>query len=108
MLALSESAVALPLGRLIYYSASAGAASALAGRRIECRFRRGGERCKPAGRQHSQTLKKLLLEYRLEPWLRPYVPLIYIDGELAAVAGLWVCEDFVDTLAPVQLQWCLS
>lgn len=107
-LTLGESAVALPLGQLIYCSASAGAASALAGRRIECRFRRGGERCKPAGRQHSQTLKKLLLEYRLEPWLRPYVPLIYIDGELAAVAGLWVCEDFVDTLAPVQLQWCLS
>lgn len=106
-LLLSDTGVDLPLGELLFSSASTAALNSLAGRCIEWRLRAGGERCKPAGRQHSQTLKKLLLEYRLEPWLRPYAPLIYIDGELAAVAGLWVCQDFVDALAPVQLQWRL-
>lgn len=107
-LLLSECAQPLPLGELLFATDSQGAAAVLAGRSVEWCFRQGGERCRPAGRGHSQTLKKLLLEYRLEPWLRPYVPLIYIDGELAAVAGLWVCEDFVDILAPVQLQWRLQ
>ena len=26
------------------------------------------------------------------PWLREHIPLIYVDGELAAVAGMWVGE----------------
>lgn len=54
----------------------------------------GGERCKPAGRSASTTLKKLFQEYDLEPWLRDWVPLIYIDNTLAAVGDLWVCEGF--------------
>ncbi len=62
--------------------------------RVEVRWRCGGERCRPEGRLHSQTLKKLLQEYGLEPWLRDRVPLVYIDGELAAVADLWVCAAF--------------
>jgi tRNA(Ile)-lysidine synthase len=107
-LLLSECARPLPLGELLFTTGSQSAASVLAKHSVEWRFRQGSERCRPAGRGHSQTLKKLLLEYRLEPWLRPYVPLIYIDGELAAVAGLWVCQDFVDILAPMQLQWCLQ
>ncbi|MEJ2418130.1 MAG: tRNA lysidine(34) synthetase TilS [Exilibacterium sp.] len=75
--------------------------------RVEVRWRCGGERCRPEGRLHSQTLKKLLQEYGLEPWLRDRVPLVYIDGELAAVADLWVCAAFA--AAPgepgVHLQW---
>lgn len=57
-------------------------------------FRRGGERCKPAGRRHSQTLKRLLQEYQVAPWLRESLPLIYSAGELVAVGDLWVCEGF--------------
>jgi tRNA(Ile)-lysidine synthase len=57
-------------------------------------FRRGGERCKPAGRRHSQTLKRLLQEYQVEPWLRESLPLIYSGDELVAVGDLWVCEGF--------------
>lgn len=60
----------------------------------EIRFRRGGERCRPAGRAHSQSLKKLLQEAGVPPWQRDRIPLIYIDGELAAVAGLWICHPF--------------
>lgn len=56
------------------------------------KFRRGGERCCPKERSHSQTLKKLLQEYALEPWLRGRVPLIYAGSELVAVAGLFACK----------------
>ncbi len=61
---------------------------------LNIRFRRGGERCKPAGRRHSQTLKRLLQEYQVAPWLRESLPLIYSAGELVAVGDLWVCEGF--------------
>ena len=58
------------------------------------RFRTGGERCTPLGRSHSKTLKKLLQERSVPPWLRDRMPLIYQDGELAAVADLWVCRGY--------------
>ena len=62
---------------------------------VDIRFRQGGERCKPAGRGHSNSLKKLLLEYELAPWLRDRVPLFYVDEQLIAVGDLWVCEDWL-------------
>ncbi|MFA5631534.1 MAG: tRNA lysidine(34) synthetase TilS [Porticoccaceae bacterium] len=62
--------------------------------RLEVRFREGGERCQPAARSASAPLKKILQEYALEPWLRERLPLIYIDGELAAAGDLFVCTGF--------------
>ena len=62
---------------------------------VRIAYRNGGERCKPAGRAHSQTLKKLLQEYELEPWLRDSVPLVYSGDELVAVGDLWICAGFV-------------
>lgn len=59
---------------------------------VEIRFRQGGERCKPRGRSHSQSLKKLLQEYAVPPWLRDRIPLLYLDGQLLAVGEYWVCE----------------
>ncbi len=58
------------------------------------KYRRGGERCRPLGRQYSQSLKKLLQEYGVEPWQRDSVPLLYINDQLAAVGDYWVCADF--------------
>lgn len=62
---------------------------------VQIRYRMGGERCKPTGRQHSQTLKKLLQEYQLEPWLRDSVPLVYSGEHLVAVGDLWICDGYV-------------
>lgn len=62
---------------------------------LQIRYRQGGERCKPAGRQHSQTLKKLLQDIGLEPWLRDQVPLVYSGDQLVAVGDLWVCEGYI-------------
>jgi tRNA(Ile)-lysidine synthase len=59
------------------------------------RFRQGGERCLLPGRVHSQSLKKLLQDLGLPPWLRERLPLLYLDGQLAAVGDLWVCQPFL-------------
>ena len=55
-------------------------------------FRQGGERARPLERQHSQTLKKLMQEYGLEPWLRDRVPLIFEGERLLAVGDLFLCD----------------
>lgn len=55
-------------------------------------FRQGGERARPLERQHSQTLKKLMQEYGLEPWLRDRVPLIFEGDRLLAVGDLFLCD----------------
>jgi len=76
---------------------------------FEIRWREGGERCQPQDRAHSQTLKKLLQEYGLEPWLRDRVPLIYNNDMLVAVGDLWVCKGFVaEPSEPgIQIRWQL-
>lgn len=58
------------------------------------KFRQGGERSHPQERSHSNTLKKCLQEFGLEPWWRDYVPLIYYGSELVAVADLWIQKDW--------------
>ena len=54
--------------------------------------RQGGERCQPAGRRHSNSLKKLLQEFNLEPWWRDRIPLLYRGESIVAVGDLWICE----------------
>lgn len=80
----------------------------LAGFRVDeplvIRLRQGGERCRPVGRDCSQSLKKLLQEYRVPPWWRDRLPLIYSGDHLVAVADLWVCEGFQSDQG-YQLDW---
>ena len=54
----------------------------------------GGERCKPFGRNKSQKIKNLFQEFEVPDWKRDYIPIIYINDEIAAVGDLWVCEEF--------------
>jgi len=62
--------------------------------RVRVAWRQGGEYCRPAGRGHHHRLKKLFQEQGVPPWERSRIPLIYIEDQLAAVAGMWVCEPF--------------
>jgi tRNA(Ile)-lysidine synthase len=64
--------------------------------RVEVRARRGGERLRPAGRDGSRSVKRLLQQARVAPWLRAAYPLIYVDQRLAAVPGIAVDVDFAD------------
>lgn len=79
-------------------------------------FRQGGERAHPSFRHRSQTLKKVLQEQSVEPWLRACVPLIADPQGLAAVADFWVeksawCENPEEGCSVVwqyQSDWYLS
>jgi tRNA(Ile)-lysidine synthase len=79
----------------------------LMSRPVTVRFRRGGERCRPAGRDHTHELRKLLQESAVPPWLRERVPLIYVGDELAAVGDLFICEGFQADAgeAGVEIEW---
>lgn len=74
------------------------------------RYRQGGERCKPCDRDHSNSLKKLLQERAIPPWLRDRVPLLYVGDTLVAVANLWVCEGWnaVSGEAGLEVTWQLN
>ncbi len=62
------------------------------GKRIEIRFREGGERFFYRG-QHKQ-LKKLFQDWGVPPWLRDCWPLVYVDEQLAVIPDYAVSDDF--------------
>ncbi len=68
-----------------------GLARARIGSELTVRWRRGGEKCRLPGRQHRHSLKKLLQEHCVPPWIRDRIPLLYSDGELCAAVGLFYC-----------------
>ena len=84
----------LPNGELrAIESAQGKMALRVRGMRCEVGFyQREGERCRPSGKRHSQSLKKLFQQWRVAPWARNSVPIIWVDGEIAAVVPHCVCE----------------
>ena len=62
--------------------------------KIVLRNRRGGESLRLSGRRHRHRLKKLFQEAGVSPLERDRLPLVYIDGELAAVGNRWIAESF--------------
>lgn len=75
--------------------------------RVTVQFRTGGERLTPKGHRQSKALKNLFQEQGILPWMRDRVPLICLDGELAAVADICVASQFcADTGEPgVKIVW---
>jgi len=76
------------LGELVLPGPAASAAP-IPGMRVV--FRWPGLRCRAAAGP-SRSLKQLYQQADMPAWLRPYVPLMLIDGRLAAVAGVAQCE----------------
>jgi tRNA(Ile)-lysidine synthase len=64
--------------------------------RIEIRLRRGGEKICLPRREGHHSLKKLFQEAGVPPWERDAMPLIYLDGTLAAVGDKWISAAFYD------------
>lgn len=84
----------LPSGYVLFKSlASNGIAKSLWDKTtVYLQPRSGSETLKLPGRAGQHSLKKLFQEYGIPPWERETRPLIYLDGKLAGVVGLWVAE----------------
>ena len=73
---------------------------------IQVKYRQGGEKIALANRAGRHSLKKLYQEAGIALWQRNVIPLVYINGELAAVAGYWVSADFyVQNEVCINLLW---
>lgn len=59
---------------------------------ISLKFRRGGERFHWHGQ--TKSLKKLMQDWKIPPWLRERIPLLYVDGILAVVIGYAIADSF--------------
>lgn len=77
------------------------------GCRLTVGFAQGGERLRPSGASHTRSLKNLFQESATPPWERQRTPLLWLDGELVAVADRWISESFRGRLARSgsQLRW---
>jgi tRNA(Ile)-lysidine synthase len=74
---------------------------------IQVRFRSGGERCRPPGRGHSKSLKKLYQEMGIPPWMRERLPLVFVGEQLVAVGDLLYCisSESQSGSAGISLRW---
>ncbi len=61
--------------------------------------------CALAGRPR-RALKKILQESSTPPWLRSRIPLVFVGGKLAWIAGIGVCEGFQQE--PGRLGWAVN
>ncbi len=61
---------------------------------LSVRFRQGGERIKPAGREGHRELKKLFQEADVPGWQRSRIPLLYSGEDLVAVIGYWLADEY--------------
>jgi tRNA(Ile)-lysidine synthase len=59
---------------------------------LSVRFGRSGLRCR-VGNGPSHALKQLYQQAGVPAWLRPYVPLLMHQGDLAAIAGVTHCDN---------------
>ncbi|SRR5579885_2101603 len=74
---------------------------------LRVRFRRGGEKIKPAADPYTRELRDLLQGVGIPPWQRGRIPLIYDGDELVAVGNLWISAAGKELLQSIaaQLAW---
>lgn len=71
---------------------SQGLKTELLDKKLEVKFRQGGEKIRPVGRKNRHSLKKLMQEAGIPPWQRSRIPLLYFKDELICVYGYWLAE----------------
>ncbi|MDD5389690.1 MAG: tRNA lysidine(34) synthetase TilS [Gallionellaceae bacterium] len=89
----------------LYFSAAVGRGVRLPARAM-VRLRAGGEKLRPEALRPARTLKNLLREAAVPPWLRECLPLIYLEGRLA-----WAAEIGADAafqVGPEEAGWLIS
>ena len=74
-------------------------------------FRQQGQTVNLQNRQGSRKLKKLLQDWRVPPWMRKFVPMIYVDGQCQAIADYSLCDATpavfkqIHWQPPAELEW---
>ncbi len=94
----AQPVVIVPLGIEVSANSAVGRGLALTRVRnasLHLRNRQGGESLRLPGRAHHHKLKKLFQQAGVPPWERSRLPLLYVNGELAAVGDRWVSQEFV-------------
>ena len=61
---------------------------------VQIGYRIDGLRCRPAGRAGTRSFKKIAQEHGIPPWLRDRLPVIFVDGQPAAIPNCCICEPF--------------
>jgi tRNA(Ile)-lysidine synthase len=77
-------------------------------KRLAVRFRGGGERIRLRPDGPSRTLKELLRERGVLPWMRFQVPLLFAGDALVAAAQLFTAAAFAaqpDSRVRYRLEW---
>lgn len=88
-----EDSLTMPDGTQLVFERKQGeglAIDRLGGHKLRVASRQGGERFKPDLARPTRTLKHLLQEANMPPWLRERLPLIYLDDTLAVVPHIGV------------------
>jgi tRNA(Ile)-lysidine synthase len=91
------------LGSIRLEETTSGGVRFQAGDEFEIRFSCASSEAKPAGRK-TRSFKKIFQDYAVPPWLRSRIPLLFVNGELAAVADLFVCHDMAEKKGEKQLR----
>ncbi|NQY51433.1 MAG: tRNA lysidine(34) synthetase TilS [Piscirickettsiaceae bacterium] len=71
-----------------------GLTKSIVSKELHIGFRQGGEFMKLHGHNHHQSLKNLFQIWKIPPWLRNRIPLIFYNSDLIAVVGYGVCDKF--------------
>ena len=82
------------LGSLSLEKSDIGIKRSIAKEGFNVTFRAGGEKIKPLGSGYSRKVKKLFQEAAVVPWMRKNIPLLFYEGNLVAVADLWLDKSY--------------
>lgn len=89
------------LGKLVWRETQGSGLKINTDDQLTIRFRQGAERIQCQGKQHSQSLKKLMQEWQIPPWERDRIPLLYINDDLAAVVDFVIAQAYTVAAAEV-------
>ena len=82
------------LGSLSLEKSDIGIKRSIAKEGFNVTFRAGGEKIKPLGSGYSRKVKKLFQEAAVVPWMRENIPLLLYEGNLVAVADMWLDKSY--------------
>jgi tRNA(Ile)-lysidine synthase len=82
------------LGSLSLEKSDIGIKKSIAKEGFNVTFRAGGEKIKPLGSEYSRKVKKLFQEAAVVPWMRENIPLLLYEGNLVAVADMWLDKSY--------------